>query len=223
MNSTEYSKLSLVMRQWLKGLAESEGLGSRYWDCLEALHYFSMLHGDEVRKDGVTPGFAHQINMLAFARNLHTMLMVPKAVYVSILGHDGIEDYPLKRSQIESMFNYYAGYLNALDKNCEGTPKSKEVYFADLSECPVTSVVKAIDRIHNFSTMHGVFSATKIEKYVKEGREYFLPMLKRARRNFPQQSPVYELLKSVLVLQLSAMEHYLPILKQLPQVDAHAS
>lgn len=60
--------------------------------------------------------------------------------------------------------------------------------------------------------MLGVFTPQKVEQYIDDGYTWFLPMLKTARRNFPNQEPLYELLKSVMHIQLDASKHFLKAL-----------
>lgn len=209
MNTTEYDKLRTVMRHWLKGLAASD---HRYFVVLNALDFFEHLHRNEIRKDGVTRGFSHQLNMLAFARTQHKNIEEPWRVYAAILGHDGPEDYPVEVHNIKARFPSLFDYFMRLSKWRDGELVSYDVYFPELAECRVCSVAKAIDRINNYSTMLGVFKPEKVEQYIDDGHTWFLPMLKKARRTFPQQEPIYELLKSVLVIQMDASKHFLSAL-----------
>jgi hypothetical protein len=70
-------------------------------------------------------------------------------------------------------------------------------------DCPVATVVKGSDRINNQSTMVGVFTPKKQMEYVRECEEHILPMLKSARRKFPDQEPAYENMKLVLTTQIA--------------------
>lgn len=203
MNTTDYQKLLTSLRYWLKGLAAHD---ARYFTSLHALEFFGELHAKEVRKDGTTKGFYHQLNILAFARTQHASIAEPYNLYPAILGHDGVEDYPEHAGRIATKFPEHNKFFVTLSKWREGNQIPKFQYFAENATCIVCSLAKAIDRIHNFSTMNGVFDLDKQRKYASEGREHFLPMLKRARRLFPEQEPVYELLKAVLLIQITATE-----------------
>ena len=70
-----------------------------------------------------------------------------------------------------------------------------------MEQCDVCSIVKLTDRIHNISTMIGVFSEEKQNKYLEEVDTYFFPILKTAKRLFPEQENAYENLKSMLTVQ----------------------
>ena len=54
--------------------------------------------------------------------------------------------------------------------------------------------------------MIGVFTLQKQEDYLAETKEHFLPMLKRARRAFPRQEPVYENIKHALTGEIALIE-----------------
>lgn len=208
MNTVSYAKLLSSTRHWLKGLALSD---NRYYDVLRALEFFSKLHGKEIRKDGVTLGFYHQLSILAFARTQHRNLSDPASVYIAILGHDAIEDYPDQFHSISATVSIPdLQNMMILDKN---RSVSYDEYFDKIANSEVCSFVKGVDRIHNFSTMAGVFSIEKQEAYAQEGREYFIPMLKTARRGFPNQEPVYELLKSVMMMQIHATDTLVDAIK----------
>jgi hypothetical protein len=60
--------------------------------------------------------------------------------------------------------------------------------------------------MHNLQTMVGVFTFEKQKTYIVEVRVLFLPMLKAARRNFPQQVLAYENIKHVLLSQIELIE-----------------
>ena len=211
MNTTQYEKLLVTLRYWLHGLAAND---ERYFVTLEALEFFSELHKHEIRKDGVTKGFYHQLNILSFARTQHANLIAPWDVYTAILGHDGPEDYPEQSGRIQAAFPLHYHFLIRLSKIRDGKKVSALDYYSGMAQCSVCSIAKAIDRVNNFSTMAGVFNVTKQEEYAQEGREHFLPMLKTARRLFPRQEAVYELLKSVLTMQIQATDHLVDALKR---------
>ena len=54
--------------------------------------------------------------------------------------------------------------------------------------------------------MIGVFSQPRQDKYIKEVEDYFLPMLKTARRNFVRQESAYENIKHVLNSQIELLK-----------------
>ncbi len=84
--------------------------------------------------------------------------------------------------------------------------KEHDAYFCGIADDAIASLAKGGDRIHNLQTMVGVFSREKQLKYVNEVRTQFFPMLKQARRAFPQQERAYENIKHVLEGQIELIE-----------------
>jgi hypothetical protein len=67
-------------------------------------------------------------------------------------------------------------------------------------DCPITSLAKGFDRVHNLSMLGG-FTVEK-ELVMNETLEYTVPMLKLGRRNFPMQESVYENIKFIMTNQI---------------------
>lgn len=93
-----------------------------------------------------------------------------------------------------------------LSKVYQGKKKDLKQYFQENSECPVASIVKGSDRIHNLQNMVGVFSIEKQKSYVKEVEEHFLPMIKKASYNFSQQTGAYHNIKHFLKSQIELVQ-----------------
>ena len=89
----------------------------------------------------------------------------------------------------------------------KGIEKKTDSYYNEIAEDPIPSVVKPADRMHNVQTMIGVFSVEKREAYIEETHHYVLPMLKKAKRSFPEQETVYENEKHILLSQIELIEH----------------
>jgi (p)ppGpp synthase/HD superfamily hydrolase len=193
---TEYEKLRISLRYYL--------LGKGYYNALQADQFASEYHTG-FRKDGVTPEYEHQIRIAHYIRSISSSLLYPENTVASVLLHDVREDYGVKDSVLEQMFGKeVARSVWLLDKN----GKTTEEYFRGLAEDAAGSIAKGGDRVHNIQTMVGVFSKEKQQKYIDEVRQYFLPMLKTARRNFPQQESAYENIKHMLVSQIELIEAF---------------
>lgn len=204
MNTDQKSLISL--RYWL--------LGAGYTNASRALHFASTYHSG-VRKDGFTPEFAHQVAVTQYLRTLHGGLLYPEDTYATALLHDVGEDYDVSYEEITNKFGKRVAdaceRLNKVKWRTVETggkkpyvfTKTKEEYFPPISECPIASVVKAADRIHNFGSMVGVFSLPKQKQYLAEGEELILPVVKDARNKFPEQEPVYMNLMFMLRSQIS--------------------
>lgn len=211
MNTVHYEKLRLVLRYKLQGLALAD---ARYHQALRALEYFEKLHGSETARNG-TKAFYHQLNILSFAMTQHKNLEEPWNVYVIILGHDGYEDYQGRAMEMKQMFPLHFDGFRRISKIRDGVKLSNDEYFEDMVEDVNVVVAKGLDRIQNFSRMAGVFSMKKQESYAQEGREYFIPMLKIARRAYPEHESILEMLKTILMVQIHQTDHLVEALKKL--------
>lgn len=179
-------------------------LGRSWFSALRALQLGMDIHTG-LRKDGVTPEFLHQVEIALYIWTLTDSLLYPEETMIAVLLHDTPEDYPTLCSHrdVEIKFGERAGravYL--MDKN----GKTQEAFFAGLAEDPIASIGKGGDRMHNIRTMPGVFDLEKQLKYKSEVRENFLPMLKAARRVFPEQNNAYENIKHVFGIQLELLD-----------------
>jgi (p)ppGpp synthase/HD superfamily hydrolase len=218
MNTVEHQKLLQVIRSQLMGMAQND---IRYNDCIRALNYAVKIHTG-LRKDGVTPEFYHQLNILGFLITQHKNLMDPASTYIAAILHDTPEDYAERSAEIKTLFPFDWHYAERLSKIRNGEKIALKVYFADIAGCHVCSPVKLADRIHNISTMPGVFSAEKMRKYIDEVKVYFLPMAKTARKHFPAQNNFYELAKSMLSMKVASYSYFLDEIERLqPSQKSH--
>lgn len=211
MNTVEHQKLLQVIRSQLMGMAQND---VRYNDCIRALNYAVKIHIG-LRKDGVTPEFYHQLNILGFLITQHKNLIDPASTYIAAILHDTPEDYAEHSAEIKTLFPLDWQYAERLSKIRNGEKIAHKVYFGEMAACHVCSAVKLVDRIHNISTMPGVFSAEKMRKYIEEVKVYFLPMAKTARKHFPAQNNFYELAKSMLSMKVASYSYFLGEIERL--------
>ena len=173
MNTTDYQKLLQTIRSQLSGMAKHD---PAFMDCVKALNFAESVVHTGTRKDGKTPEFYHQLSILGFLITQHYNLQDPRSVYMAAILHDTVEDYPEYEDKVAAMFPNDIANAKRLSKVRDGQLVPYSVYFPEMAKCPVCSVVKLVDRIHNVSTMAGVFSAEKMRKYISEVVKYFLPM-----------------------------------------------
>lgn len=192
---TEYNKL----RTKIFGICEGLALVDPQYQQLRQLLAFAEEYHNGHRKDG-TREFSHQLEMLGLALTFHESLCKPFEVYMAVVAHDLIEDYPECAIELEKRFPIVAPHSRKLAKFKVNLVKEYTAYFAGLADCEVCSVVKLIDRVHNLSTAPGVFSTEKILGYCDEVDTYFYDMLKTAKVKFNQRC-VYETLKFMLKTQ----------------------
>lgn len=192
-------------------------LGKNYFYALKALN-FAKKHHTGFRKDKVTPEISHQYEIALFASTLRD-LIDEELILTSILLHDIMEDYDVEKIQIEQLFGSkhedltfgkkVAEVVWKLTKKFKGVKKSPEEYFQDISDCPFASIAKSCDRIHNLQSMIGVFSLEKMESYIKESKDFFLPMIKQSKYNFPEQSLAYFNVQQMMKSQIFLIESFI--------------
>ena len=201
-----YQKVSITLKSYLKGKG--------YNKALEAFKFGEERHPG-FRKDGITPNFQHQIEICLFLITLKEV-SDEETVLIAALLHDVREDANVEHDEIESKFGKKAAdAVEKLTKEFKGSKKSMTEYFSKISNCPISSLVKLADRIHNFSSMTGVFTIAKQEHYVFEVKEYFFPLIKTARNNFPHQHMSYHAMGTFLKNMCRTVEAVLVAEKEL--------
>jgi (p)ppGpp synthase/HD superfamily hydrolase len=182
--------MRIAMRYWLHGCG--------YHNAVRAMEFAYKYHTG-IRKDGETPEFHHQVSITSYLRTLHGLKYQEEVLAVAFL-HDIIEDHQVDLKVIFAEFgDDITRAVKLLTKKNIIEAPDIETYFDSMSGCPIASIVKGGDRIHNFQTMIDIFTPEKKQKYIDECETYILPMLKEARRRFPEQEPAYENIKLVLM------------------------
>lgn len=210
MNTTEHQKFRLTMRSIIVGMTMVD---KRYAITLAAFDYAEKNHTG-LRKDGVTPEFNHQLNIFGFMITQIKNMKKPWLVLAVILLHDTLEDNGHLEDEIYKLFKKAFKYVNRISKVRRGEKLPNDEYYPPMALCGVCSIAKAADRLHNLTTMIGVMSTAKLEESVKETEAFVLPMVKAAKKNFPKQTAVYELLKSSINIQLTNIRQYVELSKK---------
>ena len=200
MNNVEFKKLRNTIRSELHGMAK---LDKRYYVVLKGFDLAEQYHNGK-RKDG-QPEFSHQLMIVGYLLTILDSLENAPMVILAALWHDLYEDYHDKCDKLIGLMKAISeeGFIYAvrLSKIRDGVKIPYEQYFKELAECIVCSIVKLVDRASNISTMNGVFDFEKQDGYLLDFIDWFFPMLKKAKRLFPEQKSAYENLKSVLTIQ----------------------
>lgn len=193
-------KRFIALRYWLQGRG--------YHNTLRALDYNRNLFTG-TRKDGITPEFDHHVCQMQYVRTLLPHLIYPEETLSAICFHDTLEDKDISLEEVRTFFpdrEFGARVADAVwrgTKTWRGQRFDDKKKFEEMAECPIASIFKGADRIHNFQSMVGVFSLEKQKDYLKEGEELFLPMLKTAELRFPEQEPAYKNIRTFLKTQIS--------------------
>ncbi len=189
----DYQKMKIALRAFLQG--------RRYFTALKAMDLAEKLH-DGVRKDG-QPEFSHQVSQALYAITLVDLLIYPEETIAVIFLHDTIEDKNITHRELVTQFgSRIADATLKMSKVVNGIRTPDEIYYAGLPMCPIASVGKGFDRVHNLMSMLGGFSPSKRVSYIEETLDKVVPMLKLARRSFPEQYSAYENIKFVMTNQV---------------------
>lgn len=208
----KYTKMKNSMRYWLLAKLEDDPKMLMAYQAFERLIAKEFdEHGNlRMRKDGITPEVMHQLRIAHHVKSLWKYLLYPIETFVAACEHDSMEDDGVLYAQMKKQYGKRtAEAIQRLSKKFQvdiepvGTEVRVQVemlsLFKSMAECPISSVLKLLDRIDNIRYMLGVFSRAKQRSYIQEVFVWFLPMAKKARLSIPQQEPVYELLKRQLM------------------------
>jgi len=193
-----YTKQFIAMRYWL--------LGREYYSALNALEFAAKYHTGK-RKDGKTKEYFHQLSIGRYVKSIATSLEFPEATLATVFLHDICEDYDVSVDEIKERFGEQVSRAVMLMTKVFGDYRKPDTeYYRDMTRCKIASVAKGADRIHNIQTMIGVFTYEKQKEYIEETETFILPLLKEARRTFPEQEPAYENVRHVLVSQIELLK-----------------
>ena len=68
------------------------------------------------------------------------------------------------------------------------------------------TLTKLLDRCHNVSSMAGTFSEEKLKSYIEETRVHVLPMLRKAKRMYPEDADILFVLKYHIVSVVDSID-----------------
>jgi (p)ppGpp synthase/HD superfamily hydrolase len=195
MISEDYIKTKIAIRYWL--------LGQGYFKAVEAMNAAEVYHNGE-RKDG-SPEFSHQISQTNLAKTLIKNIdkKLREAVFITIFYHDIPEDKDLSYEEIYAQYGPLAGdAIKCMTKVYRGVKVDNTLYYDNMSKSIIASFCKGLDRVHNLMSMLHGFKPEKRISYIKETMDFTIPMLKRAKRNFPSQESAYENIKFIMLNQI---------------------
>lgn len=188
-----YEKMKIALRAFLQG--------RKYYTALRAMDFAEQRHNG-TRKDG-QPEFSHQVSQALYAITMVDLLMFPEETICVIFLHDIIEDKHVSHKELVELFGKVIGDATLkMSKVVDGMRIPDDIYYKVLATCPIASIAKGFDRVHNLMTMLGGFKPEKQKSYIAETLEKTVPMLKTGRRSFPEQQPVYENIKFVMTNQV---------------------
>lgn len=183
--------------------------GAKMTMALRALEYARRLHSGS-RKDGA-PEFSHQVAIAFHVLDLPG-LIYPEETVAAVMLHDTPEDYgdhhlpiikdrfgTLVHDGVRSVTKKLPVFVNG--HKVHVVERDEAELYAEMADSEIGSIVKPADRSHNQKTMGGVFTREKQLGYVDFTDERIIPMMKKARKSFPEQYQAYMLLQDKLESQ----------------------
>lgn len=199
----QFEKLKISLRYYLQGAADQNKDFLLVLDAFE----FALSYHTGVRKDEVTPEFMHQLETVLFLRTLLSGLKYPAETLAVMILHDVVEDYDVPIELIRERFGERVAHaVWRMTKKYRGVKKTLAQYFSEMLDCAIAPICKGADRINNQQSMYGVFSREKQLAYIEETETYILPMLKAARRRYPEQENVLMNIYFVLKAQIQLLK-----------------
>lgn len=145
-----------------------------------------------VRKGGAAE-VSHQfeiVNLLIQLFHGHCTPRQIDEIIASSFLHDVVEDYPERFSFDDLSKNFNKNVLKIVKSITKkpdfdnDSPEDHKNYYKQVLSVPEAVLVKAGDRIHNVQSIGGL-KLSRQKEYVKEVEDYFFPMIKKARRLYP--------------------------------------
>ena len=188
------------MYTYLRGFASGAGMK----ETLKALAFAREKHNGQFRKSG-EPYIVHPLMM---ACNAVSMGIKEDAIVATILLHDVCEDCGVGVAELPVNDTVKHAVDLMTFRVMEGETKeiAKNRYYNMLLESREAAMTKLIDRCHNVSSMAGTFSVEKLKSYIEETRHYVLPLLRKVKTMYPEESDILFVLKYHIVSVVDSID-----------------
>lgn len=196
------------MYTFLRGYASGAGMK----ETLKALSVAREKHSGQFRKSG-EPYISHPLVM---ACNAVSMGIHDDEVIATILLHDVCEDCGVGLAELPVNDTVRRGVELMTFSVMDGETKeiAKNRYYNMLIQSREATLTKLIDRCHNVSSMAGTFSVAKLKAYIDETRQYVLPLLRKAKSRYPEDSDELFLLKYHIVSVVDSIDATIQVFEQ---------
>ena len=163
------------MYTYVKTYANAKNL----YDTAKALPFAREMHKGQVRKgESRIPYIYHPLLVACHGISLG---LDDDAMIAAALLHDVCEDCGVEPKDLP--VGDVVKEAIALLTKTKGY--DKDAYFQGISENPIATMVKLLDRCSNVSEMASAFSKEKLVKYIRETEEAFYPLMKKAKEAYP--------------------------------------
>lgn len=196
------------MYTYLRGFASGAGMK----ETLKALSFAREKHSGQFRKSG-EPYIVHPLMM---ACNAVSMGIMDDTVVATILLHDVCEDCGVAVAELPVNDTVRHAVDLMTFRIMEGETKeiAKNRYYNMLLKSREAAMTKLIDRCHNVSSMAGTFSVEKLKSYIEETRHYVLPLLRKVKTQYPEDSDILFVLKYHIVSVVDSIDATIQVFEQ---------
>lgn len=185
------------MYTYVKTYATIKGLTQT----VEVLPYARELHNGQIRKGrDEVPYIYHPLLMACHALSLG---FEDDNLISAILLHDVCEDCGATFRDLPVCDEV----KKAIQLVTKDGSKDTDMYYKDIAENPIATMVKLIDRCNNVSTMATGFDKDKIIEYINETEKYIYPLLQKAKTKYPKYSNQIFLIKYHMTSVVSTLKH----------------
>lgn len=196
------------MYTYIKGFAS----GLEMHQTLRALAFAREKHSGQMRKSG-DPYIVHPLTM---ACNALSLGIHDDDIIATILLHDVCEDCGVSLEELPVNDKVKRGVelmtFTVMDGENKETATTR--YYNMLLQSKEAAFTKLIDRCHNVSTMAGTFSKEKLKAYIDETRQYVLPLLRKVKDKYPDESDILFVLKYHMTSVVDAIDFTLQACEQ---------
>ena len=191
------------MYTYIRGYAN----GREMKQTLCALSFAREQHKGQLRKSG-EPYIVHPLTMACHALALG---IDDDNTIATILLHDVCEDcgVALNALPVNETVRRAVDLMTFTVMDGETKETAKTRYYNLLATCREAAITKLIDRCHNVSSMAGVFSVEKLRAYIEETRQYVLPLLRKIKVEFPDETDTLFVLKYHITSVVDAIDETL--------------
>ena len=188
------------MYTYLRGFASGAGMK----ETLKALAFAREKHSGQYRKSG-DPYIIHPLMM---ACNAVSMGIRDDTVVATILLHDVCEDcgVAVQELPVNETVKHAVDLMTFRVMEGETKEIAKNRYYNMMLQSREASLTKLVDRCHNVSSMAGTFSVEKLKAYIEETRQYVLPLLRKVKTLYPEESDILFVLKYHIVSVVDSIE-----------------
>lgn len=186
----------------LRTLAQTEDLPQTY----KALAFARKMHEGERRKPSKfnhnSPAEPYIVHPLMMTCHAHALGIRNDSVLATSMLHDVCEDCGIRPEDLP--FPADIQHSVALLTKHEGQP-TKEYYDGIMTES-CASIVKALDRCNNVSTMAQCFSREKLVEYIAETETYVYPLLEHIKNEYLEYNNAIFVIKYQMISLVEAIK-----------------